>query len=160
MRRRKKYVMDKEAASATLASVLDECEKQANTPIDEMLTTRIDAAKGYAKYANMVIAALAFTLLTPLLFVFTSAKKGVAAEADISVSEYYVQGDMLYIDLDGSFIDYTSLYAVSASGATVYPAEYNSGNGLVSFIYDKTEWNIYVSDLNGTQVHMLLTPPQ
>ena len=152
--------MNKEAASATLASVLDECEKVSSTPIDEMLNTRIDAAKGYSKYANLVIAALVFTLLTPLIFVFTSGQKGVAAEPDIGVNEYYVQGDMLYIDLDGSFIDYTSVYAVSQSGAKVYPAEYNSGTGLVSFIYDKTEWNIYVSDLNGEEVHMLLTPPQ
>lgn len=151
--------MNKEAASSTLASVLEEVEKATNTPIDKMLKRKNRAAKGYARYSNMVIAALVFTMLSPLIFVFTSRSGAQYESADISVEDYYVQGDMLWIDLDGPFIDYTSIYAVSASGSTVFPVEYNSGTGMVSFIYDGLEWNIYVSDLNKVPVHMLLTPP-
>lgn len=158
--KKKKYTLKKELASETLASVLDEIEKSSSTPIDEMLTTRIDAAKSYSKYSTFVIIALVFTMLSPLIFVFTSNSGAVDEKPDISVADYYVQGDMLYIDLDGPFIDYTSIYAVSSSGATVFPLDYNSGTGLISFAYDKTEWNIYVGDLNHKTVHMLLTPPQ
>lgn len=158
--RKRKYTMKKEDASSTLAKVLEEVEKSSNTPIDRMLTRKTRAAKGYARYTNLVTAALVFTLLCPLIFVFTSNSGKADEPADISVADYYVQGDMLWIDLDGSFIDYTSIYAVSASGATVFPMEYNSGTGMVSFIYDGLEWNIYVSDLNKVQVHMLLSPPQ
>ena len=158
--KKKKYTLKKELASETLASVLDEIEKSSSTPIDEMLTTRIDAAKSYSKYSTLVIGCLVFTLLCPLIFVFTSNSRQTETSPDISIADYYVQGDMLYIDLDGSFIDYTSIYAVSSSGSTVFPSEYNSGTGLITFIYDKTEWNIYVSDLNHLTAHMLLTPPQ
>ncbi len=152
--------MDKEVASSTLAKVLSTVEKHQNTPIDKMLKKKVRAAKGYSRYLTMVKAMLVFTLFVPLVFVFTANAKGTPAKAEISVDDYFVQDGMLYIDLKGPFIDYTSVYAVSASGATVFPSEFNSGNGLISFVYDDTEWNIYVSDLNSETVHMLLTPPQ
>ncbi len=155
----KKYTMDKFAASSTLAKVLSSVEKSNNTPIDKMLKKRVNAAKGYSRYQTMVKAILVFTLLVPLVFVFTSSLKKTNDKADISVNDYYVQDSVLYLDLDGPFIDYTSIYAVSSAGNTVFPTEYNSGNGMVTFNYDDTEWNIYVSDLNSETVHMLLTPP-
>ena len=155
----RKYTMKKDVASSTLAKVLNSVEKSTNTPIDKMLKKRVNAAKGYSRYLTAVKLMLAFTLVIPLLFVFTSNAKGTNPKADISVDDYFVQDGMLFIDLDGPFIDYTSIYAVTASGSTVFPVDYNSGNGMVSFPYDETEWNIYVSDLNSEVVHMLLTPP-
>ena len=157
--RKKRYTMKKEVASSTLAKVLNSVEKTNNTPIDKMLKKRVNAAKGYSRYLTAVKVMLAFTLLVPLVFVFTANAKGAPAKADISVGDYYVQDGYLFIDLDGPFIDYTSVYAVSGNGSTVFPVEYNSGNGMISFPYDETEWNIYVSDLNSDTVHMLLTPP-
>ncbi|MCR5596348.1 MAG: hypothetical protein K6G12_10890 [Lachnospiraceae bacterium] len=153
------YTMKKDAASSTLAKVLNSVEKSSSTPIDKMLKKRANAAKGYSRYLTAVKVILAFTLLVPLIFVFTANAKGTETKAEISVNDYFVQDGMLFIDLDGPFIDYTSIYAVTSSGSTVFPTEYNSGNGMVSFPYDETEWNIYVSDLNSETVHMLLTPP-
>lgn len=155
----RKYTMKKDVASSTLAKVLSSVEKSTNTPIDKMLKKRVNAAKGYSRYLTAVKCMLAFTLVVPLVFVFTANAKGVDTKADIGVNDYFVQDGMLFIDLDGPFIDYTSIYAVTASGATVFPTEFNSGNGMISFPYDETEWNIYVSDLNSETVHMLLTPP-
>lgn len=157
--RTRKYTMKKDVASSTLAKVLSSVEKSSNTPIDKMLKKRVNAAKGYSRYLNAVKIMLAFTLVVPLVFVFTANAKGEETKADISVGDYYVQDGYLFIDLDGPFIDYTSVYAVSGDGSTVFPAEFNSGNGMISFPYDETEWNIYVSDLNSETVHMLLTPP-
>ena len=157
--RSKKYTMKKDAASSTLANVLRTVEKSNNTPIDKMLKKRVNAAKGYSRYLTAVKLMLAFTLVVPLVFVFTANAKGAPAKADISVGDYYVQDGMLWIDLDGPFIDYTSIYAVSGDGSTVFPLDYNSGTGMITFPYDETEWNIYVSDLNSETVHMLLTPP-
>lgn len=157
--RTRRYTMKKDAASSTLAKVLSSVEKNSNTPIDKMLKKRVNAAKGYSRYLTAVKIMLAFTICVPLVFVFTANAKGTDVKADISVGDYYVQDGYLYIDLDGPFIDFTSVYAVTASGSTVFPAEFNSGTGMVSFPYDETEWNIYVSDLNSETVHMLLTPP-
>ncbi|MBR6391423.1 MAG: hypothetical protein IKS16_08795 [Lachnospiraceae bacterium] len=157
--RTKRYTMKKDAASSTLAKILSSVEKNSNTPIDKMLKKRVNAAKGYSRYLTAVKIMLAFTICVPLIFVFTANAKGVDTKADISVGDYYVQDGYLYIDLDGPFIDFTSVYAVTASGSTVFPVDFNSGTGMVSFPYDETEWNIYVSDLNSETVHMLLTPP-
>jgi len=153
--------MNKQDATSTLQNVLEACESGNITPIDEMLSSKITASKGYNKYIYAVILAIVITLFTPLLFVATAEPAtSPTYHADIAVDDYYVQDGCLYIDLHGSFIDFTSIYAVSASGSTVFPLEYNSNTGLVSFLYDETEWNIYVSDLNNVTVHMLLTPPQ
>lgn len=153
--------MKKDAASSTLQNILDACETTSNTPIDDMLARKVSATKGYAPYIAAVIAALVITLLAPIPFAIASnASSGVESSADISASDYYVESGLLYIQLDGPFIDYTSIYAITPSGSMVFPLSYNSGNGMVTFIYNEEEWNIYVSDYNSNTVHFLLTPPQ
>lgn len=155
------YTMKKQDASQTLQNVLDACKKTTSTPIDDILEEKISATKGYKKYICMVIVVLMLTLCAPIPFVFFAKSPSAANyKPDITVSSYAVQDGYLYLYFDGSLIDFTSIYAVSSDGSTVFPLEYNSGTGLVSFTYDDTEWNIYVSDLNNVTVHLLLTPPQ
>lgn len=156
-----KYTMSKEDATKALQNVLDACEKVAVTPVDDILTEKRIAAKGYNKYIVAVIVALVLTLVAPLPFIsMAKSPSEVSYTPDISVSSYYVRDEYLYIYFHGSLIDYSSIYAISSDQATVFPLEYNSGTGLVTFPYDNTEWNIYISDLNNVTVHLLLTPPQ
>ncbi len=127
--------MKKDAASSTLQNILEACESTSNTPIDEMLAQKATATKGYSPYITAVLVILVITLIAPLPFAF-SAKASASTEvsAQISATDYYVENNMLYIQLDGPFIDYTSIYAITPSGSMVFPMSYNSGNGLVSFI--------------------------
>ena len=63
--------------------------------------------------------------------------------------------------LSGDFIDYSSIHALNSAGKKIYPDSYSAADGTVSIPYDgKEELNIYVSDYNGKQLHLLLSPKE
>lgn len=157
----KKYTMSKAEADNTLKNVLDACENSDNPHNSTVSTNTVNPIKNINLLYICVICAIAITLVLPIFFAFSAqSSHPQTSKADIEVEDYYVEDSTLFIYLDGSFIDYSSIYAVNPSGTCFTPSSFDYKTGLITFDYDETEWNIYVSDLNGINLHMLFTPPQ
>jgi hypothetical protein len=66
--------------------------------------------------------------------------------------------DSFNITFEGNRIDISSSYMEGTDGSVIYASSYDDSTNTVTFPYDKKEYNIYVYDVNGKCIHLLLTP--
>lgn len=146
-------------ASETLRNVFEACDQPVSTRIDEIIGNSSTISSAYPTLIIVTVISLIITLLLPILLSPSiSGKKYNGNKATASIQDYSVENGQLYIDLDGQFLNITKAYAINPSGETIYPREYNIWKEQLFFDYDETEWNIYLEDINGNTVHMLLSP--
>lgn len=158
--RKKQYTMSKSEATATLQNVLNACDKPASNNMDEILSKTFQISGGY-KIRIIVTAVLLFiTIISPLLFSPKLSKSNYnSKKADVKIENYEVVDSDLYIDLAGPFLVVANAYAVNPDGEQFTPVEDNIWKDQIHFDnYDDTEWNIYLNDVNGNTIHLLLTP--
>ena len=72
-------------------------------------------------------------------------------------SETTKESVILYITDEGIGIDYDEIYALSASGETVYPLSMDTDTGAVTFSYPQENWDVYIPDYIGNILHLSLT---
>jgi hypothetical protein len=75
------------------------------------------------------------------------------------VTDKYMKDGMvhLFVKDDGSGIDYDSIYAITDSSETVLPSTIDKDTGEVTFPKPDGSYNVYISDNNGNQLHLILT---
>ena len=64
----------------------------------------------------------------------------------------------LYVSDSESGIDYESIYALDAHSNTILPASYDSENGYVVFESPASAINVYIPDMAGNELILILTP--
>lgn len=71
----------------------------------------------------------------------------------------YMEGDSIFLTLSdsGSGINYANIYMMTADGIRRMPVWIVPESGLVQFPCIGDSMNVYVSDLSGNQLHLLLT---
>ena len=154
--------MSKADASATLQQVFEACGQPVSTEIDRIILGHTNVHAIYGILIAIAGAALALTLVLPLLFSpYAAGSRYSDSRADISIESFTVTEDVLLIDLSGPFININSVYATDSQGNVIYPNSRNVWSDQVSFDYNSNgEWDIYVADISGNSIHMLLTPPR
>lgn len=66
--------------------------------------------------------------------------------------------DSFQITFGGQALDINASYMEGADGHIVYAKEYDRFTNTIVFPYTPMEYNIYVYDMSGKGIHLLLTP--
>ena len=99
---------------------------------------------------------LTVTLANQQYEVWSGEITGIDASAPKLDRSEYVSGNLrIYAVDDGVGVDYAAAYAVTLAGEQISPAEI--GSDYVAFPYGD-ELNIYIPDLNGNTLQLVLTP--
>lgn len=144
-------------ADVTLQKVFEACSMKPNTlPIEELIQRSRENTAKFLLCMWISVIMLVFTFFMPLFF--RPSASASPAETDIVVSSSEIKDGDFVLHLSGFMIDYTSIYAIDENGEKIYPISYDAKAGEVVFHYNNESWNIYIPDLNGSQLHLLLTP--
>ena len=162
-RKKKRNNIDKAQANQILQNVFQACNQQPNhVTVDQLLERKKAMVHPYNVWIVVSIVALVLTFLSPLALnpMSNRIKKG-EPETNITITNHQVTDGHFQMTLSGDFIDYSSIHAPNSAGKKIYPDSYSAADGTVSIPYDgKEELNIYVSDYNGKQLHLLLSPKE
>lgn len=152
---------DKVQANQTLQNVFRACNQQPNNvTVDQLLERKKAMVHPYNVWIVVSIVALVLTFLSPLALnpMINRIKKG-ESQTNITITNHQVTDGHFQMTLSGDFIDYSSIHAINSAGMKIHPDSHSVADGIVSIPYDgKEELNIYVSDYNGKQLHLLLSP--
>lgn len=162
-KKQNRKTIDKAQANKTLQNVFQACNQQPNyVAVDQLLERKKSMVHPYNVWIVVSLVALILTFLSPLALnpMSNRIKKG-ESETDIVITNHQVTDGHFQMTLSGDFIDYSSIHAINSTGSKIYPDSYSAADGIVSIPYDgKEELNIYVSDYNGKQLHLLLSPKE
>lgn len=104
-------------------------------------------------------AAIVITLILPFLFPKSTAVVSVdSMDRKLSVASSEMTGDSFKISFSGAKIDADSSYMLDNDDNYVYPSEYDKLTNTIVFPYDSEEYNIFIYDIYGRSIHLLLTP--
>jgi len=160
--RKKQYTMTKSEATTTLQNVFEACERPVSNHMDEILAKTFKISGGYKIRILITLIILVITVFLPLFLspVFSKTHYN-ANKANVLIKDYEVSGSDLFIDLTGPFLVVSETYAINPSGDIFTPIEIDVWTDQIHFNnYDETEWNIYLNDVEGNTIHLLLIPPQ
>ncbi|NCB33231.1 MAG: hypothetical protein EOM64_05035 [Erysipelotrichia bacterium] len=75
-----------------------------------------------------------------------------------TVTDKYLKDGMVHLMImdEGSGIDYDSIYAVTDTGEKILPSSADEETGEITFPRPDGSYNIYISDKNGNQLHVIL----
>ncbi len=62
----------------------------------------------------------------------------------------------LYVEDDGIGVDYSGIYALSASGEYIMPLSTDEQSGTVVFSYPTEVWDVYIPDHIGNTLHLAM----
>ncbi len=63
----------------------------------------------------------------------------------------------IYVSDEGTGVDYSGIYALTVSGKTVMPEQYSSSKGFVAFRYPEETLNVYIPDMAGNILSLLVS---
>jgi hypothetical protein len=150
--------VDMPDADKTLQNILKSCNMAPNTlPVEELVSRARENTSKYLLCMFISIGMLIATFFLPLVFK-PAAMSASSQQLDITVDSSKMDGGDFVLNISGFMIDYTSIYAMNEEGTRIYPVSYDVSTGRVVFRYDGESWNIFIPDLNGNQLHLLLTP--
>lgn len=158
---KEKSEMDLQTADAILQNVFKACNAEPNKISIEKIEEK---AKINYKADNILIVIcsvlLFVSIVIPLFFksaqFFVSVDEKSARTLSIVSSEMTTETFM--ITFDGPSVDISSTYIESDDGTIIMPTNYDRAKNTVSFPSLTQESNIYVFDVNGKCLHLLLTP--
>lgn len=64
----------------------------------------------------------------------------------------------LHVSDEGTGVDYESIFAVDEAGVKVFPITFDPEDGYIVFQYPETALNVYIPDMAGNQLHLVVTP--
>ncbi len=107
----------------------------------------------------ITIAAMAVTLVLPFLFPHSHSVISVdSMERKLSIVSSEMTEDSFKISFSGAKIDTDSSYMLGDANNSISPSYYNEETNTIEFPYDFKEYNIYIYDIYGRSIHLLLTP--
>lgn len=155
--------IDKAQANETLQNVFEACNQSPNAvAVDQLLEQKKAMVHPYNVWIVVSIIALILTFLSPLaLNPMSNRVKGGSSSSDVTITSHQIENGHFIMTLSGDFIDYSSIYAMDANGKKIFPDAYSAADGTVSIPYNgNQELNIFISDYNAKQLHLLLSPKE
>lgn len=155
--------VDKAQANETLQNVFEACNQTPNAvSVDQLIEQKKAMVHPYNVWIVVSIVALILTFLSPLaLNPMSNRVKNGSSSTDITITSHQIDDGHFKMTLSGDFIDYSSIYALDSKGKKIYPDSYSAADGTVSIPYSgDRELNIYISDYNAKQLHLLLSPKE
>lgn len=156
-----KYNIDVATAGKMLENVFAACDTTPNNvPIDKLILR--SKQNLFTDNLYIIIASVLFviTFCVPLFFppgsFFVSVDS--AQGRPLSVVEHTMEASTFSISFDGALIDVSSSYMIGADESVILASEYDRNTNTIVFPYEPQEYNIYVYDINGRCIHLLLSP--
>lgn len=63
----------------------------------------------------------------------------------------------LYLEDEGSGIDYEAVYAMEAEGERVEPLSYDEKTGCIEFAFPESSMNVYIPDRSGNRLQLIVS---
>lgn len=164
--KRRKYNMDKQTANAILQNVFAAGEQLPNTtPFDKLVLRGMAQTTLVTSCMWTAIVMLVLVLVCPFAFRANDLNVSNAASVkSVQIVAHQLYSDEFVMVLEGSTIDYQSIYSRKADGNIVFPTHIRFVNGLngatnieVTFPYDGDALNIYIPDSNGEVLQAVLS---
>lgn len=159
----KKYKMNIDSAGKALSGVFDACDVRPGVlSFDKAL---LQNKQNYvANHILSIITAIILlaTFISPLFFPhsnFVISSVGNSYAKTLSVTSLEVNESDFSFTFDGPVVDSGSSYMEDSDGHIYYPIEYNRADNTLVLPFEHTsEFNIYIYDINGKCLHLLLSP--
>lgn len=157
----KKSQMDLETADAILQNVFKACDAEPNKISLKKLEEK--AAVNYRTDNVLIIVAavlLFISILIPLFF--KSAQFFVSVDEKssrpLAITSHEMTTEQLSMSFEGPKVDISKTYIEANDGTIIKPINFDSSKNAVTFPGLTQEANIYIYDINGKCLHLLLTP--
>lgn len=160
-KKKKTYSMDINTAGKMLENVFAACDTKPNEiPFDKIVLRSRQNLFTDNLFIVLSIVLFVVTFLVPLFFphspIFMSLDKD--SGRPLKVVAHEMTDDSFSITFEGSSLDIESCYMLGADDTTVTAIEYNRFDNTIVFPYVPQEYNIYIFDVNGRFMHLLLAP--
>lgn len=160
-RKKNKYRMDVKSAGKMLENVFAACETEPNkVPFDKIVLRSKQNLFTDDLFIIVTIVLFLITFIAPIFFPhgknFLSVDSGMGRP--LNIVDHAMTDTTFSITFDGNPIDVGNSYMEGADDVVVTPSEYDRKTNTVTFPYYSQEYNIYVYDVKGRCIHLLLTP--
>ena len=161
-RKQKNYKLDVKTADDVLQNVFAACDVSPNTiPLDKILKrTKLNLVSD-----NLLIILagllLALTLLIPTTFPHEDYLISVSHDSDrpLTVTSLDIKDSEFSLSFDGNLLDASECFMTDEKDRVIGPSEYIEEENTILFPFDEMmEYNIFIYDVNGRSIHLLLTP--
>lgn len=160
-RKKRKVDIDIKTADEMLQNIFAACDMTPNrVPFDKIvLRSKLNLV---ADNLLIVIAALLFAVsfIVPLFFPHSRAFLSLSGDSarELTLADHGMTEDSFWISFGGSPLDFNECYMEGEDGHVVYAEKYDRFNNTIEFPYTRMEYNIYIYDVNGKRMHLLLSP--
>jgi hypothetical protein len=160
--KRNNYKLDVKTADDVLQNVFAACDVSPNTiPLDKILKrTKLNLVSD-----NLLIILagllLAFTLLIPTTFPHEDFFISVSHDSDrpLTVTSLDIRDNEFSLSFDGNLLDVSACFMTDGRDRIIGPSAYIEEKNTILFPFDEmVEYNIFIYDVNGRSIHLLLTP--
>lgn len=159
-RKEKKYNIDIETADKVLQNVFAACDSAPNTTKLEEIESR-SRQNLLSENIMIVISGVLFLAVFFVPLLFPHADAFVSADShikELKVSDHCMTQDSFSISFSGYALDVDLSYMEGADGRIVKAVRYDRETNTIVFPYYPEEYNIYVYDVKGRGIHLLLDP--
>jgi len=161
LQKKLKYNMDIKTADKMLQNVFSACDTTPNRVSFDKIVLR-SRQNLFSDNLLIILACVIFalTFLTPLFFPHSNAFVSVDSSKgrELTVNSSEMTESTFSISFDGAPLDSGSSYMLGDDNTMVLPMEYDRETNTIVFPYVPMEYNIYVYDVNGKCIHLLLSP--
>lgn len=160
-KKKEEFSMDTKAAGQALENIFAACDTTPNKiPFDKILLQARQNLISDNLYIIITIVIFLCTFIAPLFFPHSSIFMSVDSTAGrpLTVAEHVMSEASFSISFDGAPLDAGSSYMLGADNSVVYCEDYDRNSNTIVFPYYSQEYNIYVYDINGRCIHLLLSP--
>lgn len=159
--KKNKYDVDVEMADAMLQNVFKACDTEPNiVPLEKMVhRSRLNM---FTDNLYIVLASVLFVLTLLMPLVFPHSKAFISADPNKGVGFSVVSSELtdttFSITFESDALDSGACYMEGNDNSRVTAIEYNRETNTIVFPYAQMEYNIYIFDINGKAIHLLLSP--
>ncbi|MCR5278724.1 MAG: hypothetical protein K6E19_04705 [Lachnospiraceae bacterium] len=158
--KRKKYNVDVKTADRILQNVFSESHVEPNTISFETIVkkNRISLVSDNI-YVVLAIVLFLVTLIIPLFLPRSNVRLSVESSVDreLSVVTHSLDNNLFTITLNGPKVDFAASYIVDSEGHEHVPVSFDQKNNTLVFPVEAGDYNIFIYDINGNCLHLLLS---
>lgn len=157
----KKYSMDLHAADNTLQNVFAACNQKPNkVPFDKIVSRSRQNLFSDNLFILLSIVLLLVTFFLPLCFPYGDFLMSASPSVNrsLSVEKHSLTTKDFTISFSGSVVDAGATYMEDEAGNKYLPLQYTRSNNTLIFPFYGGECNLYVYDIDGKCLHLLLCP--
>lgn len=159
--KKEKSGMDLQTADEILQNVFKACNAEPNKVSIEKIEEKTKIDYKTDNILIIIVSVLLFvSIMLPLFFksaqFFVSVDSG--SSRSLSITGHDMTTESLKITFDGPSVDIASTYIELESGEKLVPVNYDRSDNTVTFPSLDQEANIYIYDVNGKCLHLLISP--